>query len=88
MIIDEICDQLPPSAASCQAIEVRIGLGYTAVQLDNGRCGLAFTFRQGSGGGCCALKESGTLAGRSATDTVGMVGYFGRLVERNQSPAW
>ena len=31
MIIDEICDQLPPSAASCQAIEVRIGLGYTAV---------------------------------------------------------
>ena len=26
--------------------DVRIGLGYTAVQLESGRTGLAFTFRQ------------------------------------------
>jgi uncharacterized protein (DUF4213/DUF364 family) len=123
--MDEICDRLLTSAASHRVAEVRIGLGYTAVQLDNGRCGLAFTFRQESGGDCCAVKEAGTLAGRRAselvvqaksldviaaavglatinalivppasvggdvldliavekTDTVGMVGYFGPLVE-------
>ena len=125
MLIDEICERLLPAAANHRVADVRIGLGYTAVLLDNGRCGLAFTFRQESGGGCCALKEAGTLAGRSATelvvkakaldviaaavglatinalieppapvggdvldlvavektDTVGMVGYFGPLVE-------
>ena len=125
MLMDEICDRLLTSAASHRVAEVRIGLGYTAVQLDNGRCGLAFTFRQESGGDCCAVKEAGTLAGRRAselvvqaksldviaaavglatinalivppasvggevldliavekTDTVGMVGYFGPLVE-------
>jgi uncharacterized protein (DUF4213/DUF364 family) len=125
MLIDEICDRLLPVAATHRVAEVRIGLGYTAVRLDNDRCGLAFTFRQESGGGCCAMKEAGTLAGRRAselvvqaksldviaaavglatmnalieppastggdvldlvaeekTDTVGMVGYFGPLVE-------
>jgi hypothetical protein len=31
--------------------EVRIGLGYTAVQLESGHIGLAFTFRQDLPGG-------------------------------------
>ncbi len=63
-------DQLLPSAAGLHVAEVRIGLGYTAVQLDNGRCGLAFTFRQESGGDCCAVKEAGTLAGRKASELI------------------
>ncbi len=125
MLLDEVCDQLLPVAADHSVADVRIGLGYTGVQLDDGSCGLAYTFRQGTGAGCCVLKEAGSLSGRSAsklaegahsqdliiaalglatlnalikpalhfagdildllsvaqTETVGMVGYFGPLVE-------
>jgi len=70
MLIDKICDLLLPAATNHRVAEVRIGLGYTAVRLDNDRCGLAFTFRQESGGGCCALKDAGTLAGRKASELV------------------
>jgi uncharacterized protein (DUF4213/DUF364 family) len=125
MLLDEVCDQLLPVAAGHSIADVRVGLGYTGVQLDDGRCGLAYTFRQGTGAGCCVLKEAGSLSGRSAselaerahsqdliiaalglatlnalikpalpsagdvldllsvdkTETVGMVGYFGPLVD-------
>ena len=125
MLLDEVCDQLLPLAEAPCVADVRIGLGYTGVLLDDGRCGLAYTFRQGTGAGCCVLKEAGSLVGQSAsklaegahsqdliiaalglatlnalikpaflsagdildllsvalTETVGMVGYFGPLVE-------
>jgi uncharacterized protein (DUF4213/DUF364 family) len=125
MLLDELCDQLLPAAADHSVADVRVGLGYTGVQLDDGRCGLAYTFRQGTGAGCCILKNAGSLSGRSAselaegahsqdlivaalglatlnalikppllstgdildqlsvdqTETVGMIGYFGPLVE-------
>ena len=68
MLLDEICDHLLPLAANHRVADVRIGLGYTGVQLDNGRCGLAFTFRQEARGGCCAFREAGTLAGKLASE--------------------
>jgi len=125
MLIDELCDRFLPVAAEHRVTDVRIGLGYTGVLLDNDRCGLAYTFRQDSGHGCCAFRDAGTLRGKSAAellrcakapdvisaaislatinaltnpplegtadglallrlepkDEVGMVGYFGPLVE-------
>jgi len=126
MLIDEVCDLLLPAAAGRRVAEVRIGLGYTAVQLDNGRCGLAYTLRDDIQEGCCVINTAGTLAGRPASelaawvksldsihaavglatlnalvekpldavetdlltllpvgpdDVIGMVGYFGPLVE-------
>lgn len=125
MLLDEVCDQLLSQAEGPCVADVRIGLGYTGVLLDDGRCGLAYTFRQGTGAGCCVLKEAGSLVGRSAaklaegahsqdliiaalglatlnaltkpalsdagdvldllsverTEAVGMVGYFGPLVD-------
>ena len=48
--------------------DVRLGLGYTAVQLDDGRCGLAYTFRHELHEGCGVMSEAGTLAGRRASD--------------------
>jgi uncharacterized protein (DUF4213/DUF364 family) len=44
--------------------DVRIGLGYTAVQLESGRTGLAFTFRQDLPGGCSVFHGLRPLAGR------------------------
>ena len=68
MLLNEICDNFLPPAAELRATDVRIGLGYTAVLLENGRCGLAYTFRHETGGGCCAFREAGTLCGRRAAD--------------------
>ncbi len=68
MLIDRVCDLLLPAAARRSIADVRLGLGYTAVRLDDGRCGLAYTFRDEIGEGCCVIREAGTLAGRPASD--------------------
>jgi len=46
--------------------DVRIGLGYTAVQLESGKTGLAYTFRQDLPGGCSVFHGLRPLAGRKA----------------------
>jgi uncharacterized protein len=68
MLLNEICESFLPQAAGHSAADVRIGLGYTAVLLENGRCGLAYTFRHQTGGGCCAFREAGSLCGRPAAE--------------------
>ncbi len=67
MLLDDICDFLLPSVATRLVTDVRVGLGYTAVQLDDGHCGLAYTFRNEIAEDCCVLREAGTLAGRPAS---------------------
>jgi uncharacterized protein (DUF4213/DUF364 family) len=68
MLIDEVCDLLSPAAAGRSVADVRVGLGYTAVQLDDGHCGLAYTFRDEIQEGCCVIGAAGTLTGRRASD--------------------
>ena len=68
MLIDEVCDFLLPAAAARSVADVRVGLGYTAVQLEDGRCGLAYTFRDETHEGCCVIGEAGTLTGRRASE--------------------
>ena len=50
--------------------DVRVGPGYTAVVLDNGKCGVAYTFRADASKGCGLIKEAGTLAGRNASELI------------------
>jgi len=66
MLADEICEWLAALADDCRVAEVRIGLGYTAVLLEDGRCGLAYTLHEEAYESCCVVGEAGTLAGRSA----------------------
>ena len=68
MIIDQLCDVLLPASRGRSVSDARVGLGYTAVQLDGGGCGLAYTFRSETGEGCCVIREAGTLTGREASD--------------------
>jgi hypothetical protein len=68
MIIDDICDLLLSPAASHSVTDLRVGLGYTAVQLDDGRCGLAYTLRDDIQEGCCVIKAAGTLVGQQASE--------------------
>jgi len=68
MIVDELVERLLVKARQRTAKDVRVGIGYTAVQLDDGRCGLAYTLRDEIQEGCCVIKAAGTLAGRPASE--------------------
>jgi len=72
-IIDEIHERLRGRLPGRTAAEVRVGLGYAAVKLDDGRCGLAYSFREEAGEGGCTMREAGTLAGRPASDLASWV---------------
>lgn len=126
MLADELVEYGLTTAEQQTAVDIRIGLGYTAVQLENGSCGLAYTLHEKAYESCGVMPDAGKLAGRKASelipwmksqdvtacavglatlnavlkmpaaavesdildllpvgtnDAVGMVGYFGPLVE-------
>ncbi len=66
MIIDELIEEAEPMLAHRTIADVRVGLGYTGVLLDDGTCGLAGTVTDGASRGCTALPEAGELLGRGA----------------------
>jgi len=68
MLIDQVCDFLMPAAGAAGVTEVRLGLGYTAVQLDHQRYGLAYTLRDDLPEGCGVISVAGTLQGRPASE--------------------
>jgi uncharacterized protein len=55
-------------ADGVRVVDVRIGLGYTAVLLDNGCAGVAYTFLDEATGGCSVYRNIRPLAGRPAED--------------------
>ncbi|MBI5569119.1 MAG: DUF364 domain-containing protein [Desulfomonile tiedjei] len=63
-----LIDTLEPSCAGHTVRDVRIGLGYTAVQIDDGRAGVAYTLARGSFGGCSAFTGTRPLSGRPVAD--------------------
>jgi uncharacterized protein (DUF4213/DUF364 family) len=126
MLVDELVDYGRKTVELQTVADIRIGLGYTAVQLENGGCGLAYTLHEQEYESCSVIPDAGKLAGRKALefipwmkspdhtacavglatlnatlatpvsavesdildllpvgpeDAVGMVGYFGPLVE-------
>ena len=68
MLGNEILDRVFTPGADCATADIRIGLGYTAVLLADGRCGLAYTLHEEEYESCCVIPESGTLAGRKASE--------------------
>jgi len=61
-----LIDILEPSCEGHLIRDVRIGLGYTAVQLDDGRTGVAYTLGREILGGCTAFAGKRPIAGSSA----------------------
>jgi uncharacterized protein (DUF4213/DUF364 family) len=53
--------------------DVRIGLGYTAVVLDDDRGGVAYTFREEAKGGCSVFQKLRPLAGRHSSKLVALL---------------
>ena len=75
-----LIDILGPTCADAVIDDVRIGLGYTAIRLDDGRTGVAYTMGKQNLKGCSAFVGKRPLAGRPAPDLVQYLGS-GNLVE-------
>lgn len=71
-IPQKIVDYLKPASQGLEAAEVRIGLGYTSVRLNNGDIGLAWTGRSDSKS-CTHQPQAGTLAGSTAPELLEML---------------
>ncbi|MFH1739813.1 MAG: DUF4213 domain-containing protein [bacterium] len=74
LIVDELLGWAGEQARNRTVSDVRVGLGYTAVRLDNGACGVAYTFREEAGAACSAIHQAGTLTGRPASEVVRLAG--------------
>jgi uncharacterized protein len=76
IIQNRLLDYLTPHAEGAVVTDVRIGLGYTAVCLESGHAGVAWTPKTDSP--CCSyFQGAGTLTGRAVQDFLSM------LVEEN-----
>jgi uncharacterized protein (DUF4213/DUF364 family) len=64
MFIDDLIEHAHARAPHKIISDVRVGLGYTGVLLDDESCGLAFTFTEDLGECCGILDEAGSLTGR------------------------
>jgi uncharacterized protein len=74
MLMNRICESVRPIAAEHVAADIRIGLGYTAVLLENGSCGVAYTPHKKNYECCTVIPESGTLSGRNAWELASWAG--------------
>jgi len=64
---NRLLEHLKPQAGGAVVSDVRIGLGYTAVRLESGHAGVAWTPK--SDAPCCThFQGAGTLAGRPAEE--------------------
>lgn len=76
-----LVDLLEPQAGAAIVSDVRIGLGYTAVQLKSGQAGVAWTAK--SDAPCCThFKEAGTLTGRPAGELLKMLANENSAIAR------
>jgi uncharacterized protein (DUF4213/DUF364 family) len=67
MLIEQLIADTEPALTGRTVADVRIGLGYTAVLLDDGGCGLASTVPPDVGGSCTLIDDAGELVGSPAT---------------------
>lgn len=51
--------------------DLRVGLGYTAVEVSDKHIGLAYTFRHDISQTCTAVKQAGQITGRTAKELIG-----------------
>ena len=71
-IRNKIAACLKPASEGIKIADVRIGLGYTSVRLDNGNAGLAWTASNDSGS-CTHETKAGKLAGSPASELLEML---------------
>jgi len=70
MICNKLVSMMYDRAKERIVTDVRIGLVYTSVLLDNGRCGVASTMFENMGQCCSFLEHAGELTGKSGADLI------------------
>lgn len=68
MIADKLLDKALEKAQGRKIRDVRAGLSYTCLSLEDGATGLAYSFRNEMGPYCGILDEAGSLIGRDLTE--------------------
>ena len=81
MILSHLKDYVQTKTSNRTVKDVRIGLCYTAVLLDSGSAGVAFTFRHDIPPGCICPQGGGPLAGKKAEEVIKLV-TSADLIER------
>jgi uncharacterized protein (DUF4213/DUF364 family) len=79
MIVDTLIEHALARVNQQKLKDVRAGLGYTCVMLEDNSCGLAYTFRDELGEGCGTLAEAGRLIGKSVLEIIPWAGSRHRL---------
>ncbi len=82
MLLEKLRTEALAQAGDIQVKDVRVGLGYTAVQLATGSVGLAYTFREKSASGCSVFQGKRPLAGSPVREVIEYLGS-GELLERS-----
>jgi uncharacterized protein (DUF4213/DUF364 family) len=68
VILNRLCERLASSAKNLKVADLRIGLGYAGVRLENGDTGIAAVLFDALPHGCTVMPVAGNLAGSSAAD--------------------
>ena len=69
-ILTRLYEKTDPVAQNLRIADLRIGLSYVGIKLDNGSMGLAAVLPENAVHGCTVLKEAGTYVGASAVETL------------------
>lgn len=67
-LIESLLQRVRERAQEREIADLRLGLGYSAVALDDGKAGLAYTLRSERLECCAVLDDAGSLRGRNAWD--------------------
>lgn len=70
MIVTDLIEAVKEKAEGKRIKDLRVGLGYTAVLLDDDKCGLAYTFRNELGPCCCVCSEGGKIKEKKTIDII------------------
>lgn len=69
-ILNRLYERLEPAAKNRRIDDLRVGLSYVGVKLDNGRSGIAAVLPDTTPRSCTVLKKAGTYAGSIAVDVL------------------
>ena len=70
MIVENLIKCASLNSKGQRIKDVRAGLGYTCVLLEDGSSGLAYTFRNEMGCSCSILSEAGNLIGKPVEEII------------------
>jgi hypothetical protein len=73
MLADEIYQYALAISDQHRATDIRVGLGCTAVALEDGRCALAYILHEQEHESCTVIADAGTLAGRKASELISWI---------------